>query len=42
MSTPSNVLIWGTVLKQPLKLLVDTGAAVTIISERFFHDILRV
>ena len=29
-------------LKQPLKLLVDTGAAVTVISERFFHDILRV
>ena len=42
ISTPSNVLIWGTVLKQPLKLLVDTGAAVTVISERFFHDILRV
>ena len=41
-STPSNVLIWGTLLKQPFKLLVDTGAAVTVISERFFHDVLRV
>ena len=42
ISAPSNVLIWGTVLKQPFKLLVDTGAAVTVISERFFHDVLRV
>ena len=42
LSTPSNVLIWGTVLKQPFKLLVDTGAAVTVISERFFHEVLRV
>ena len=42
ISTPTNVLIWGAVLKQPFKLLVDTGAAVTVISERFFHEVLRV
>ena len=27
-STTANVLVWGTVEKQPFKLLVDTGAAV--------------
>ena len=41
VSTPSNVLIWGTILKQHFKLLVDTGAAVTVVSEGFFHDVLR-
>ena len=42
ISTPSNVSIWGTVLQQPFKMLVDTGAAVTVVSERFFHDVLRI
>ena len=32
---PSNVLIWGTACKQPCKVLVDTGAAITVISEQF-------
>ena len=40
-SSPTNVLVWGTVLKQPTKLLVDTGAAVTVISDTYYHDILR-
>ena len=38
---PSNVLIWGTVCKQPFKVLVDTGAAITVISEKFFVEVLR-
>ena len=37
----SNVLIWGTVLKQPIKFLVDTGAAVTVVSDTFYADVLR-
>eukprot|EP00795_Rhopilema_esculentum_P017844 gene17844-9550_t len=41
-STQSNVLIWGIVEKQNFKLLVDTGAAVTVISDKFYNDILRV
>ena len=36
-----NVLIWGVVLSQAFQVLVDTGAAVTVISEKFFNDILR-
>ena len=40
-STTANVLVWGTVEKQPFKLLVDTGAAVTVVSDRFYNDILR-
>lgn len=40
-SIPTNVLVWGTVEKQPFKLLVDTGAAVTVVSDRFYNDILR-
>ena len=38
----TNVLIWGSVLKQPLKLLVDTGAAVTVVNEQFYNDYLRL
>ena len=38
---PSNVLIWGTACKQSSKVLVDTGAAITVISEKFFADVLR-
>ena len=41
-STQSNVLIWGIVEKQNFKLLVDTGAAVTVISDKFYNDVLRV
>ena len=37
----TNVLIWGTVLQQHVKLLVDTGAAVTVISDKFFNEVLR-
>ena len=40
ISSPENVLIWGIVLKQPFKLLVDTGAAVTVISEDFYKTVL--
>ena len=36
---PSNVLIWGTACKQSCKVLVDTGAAITVISEQFFVDL---
>ena len=38
---PSNVLIWGNVAKQPVKLLVDTGAAVTVVSENFYETFLH-
>eukprot|EP00795_Rhopilema_esculentum_P003980 gene3980-18300_t len=37
-----NVLIWGIVEKQNFKLLVDTGAAVTVISDKFYNAVLRV
>ena len=37
----TNVLIWGTILQQHVKLLVDTGAAVTVISDKFFNEVLR-
>ena len=36
-----NVLIWGKIQNQAFQVLVDTGAAVTVISEQFFNDILR-
>ena len=32
----SNVSIFGTVMSQNVRLLVDTGAAITVISEQFF------
>ena len=38
---PSNVLIWGTACKQPFKVSLDTGAAITVISEKFFIEVLR-
>ena len=41
ISLTTNVLIWGVVLKQSTKMLVDTGAAVTVISDAYYHDILR-
>eukprot|EP00795_Rhopilema_esculentum_P010374 gene10375-biopygen12959 len=41
LSSPTNVLIWGTVAKQPVKLLVDTGAEVSVVSENFYESILR-
>ena len=37
----SNVLIWGTACKQSCKALVDTGAAITVIIEQLFADILH-
>lgn len=40
-SIDSNVVIWGTTLKHYTKLLVDTGAAISVISERFYTDVLR-
>ena len=36
-----TVLIWGVVLSQAFQVLVDTGAAVTVISEQCFNDILH-
>ena len=36
----SNVSIFGTVMSQNVRLLVDTGAAITVISEQFFRDVL--
>ena len=41
-STPSNVMISGTIVKQLTKLLVDTGAAVTVVSENFFTEVLQL
>ena len=38
---PSNVLLWGTACKQPFKVSLDTGAAITVISEKFFVEVLR-
>ena len=35
------MIIWGTVAKQPVKLLVDTGAAVTVINDNFYENVLR-
>ena len=40
-ATSSNVLIWGTILQQPFKVLVDTGAAVCVVNEQFYRDVLR-
>ena len=37
----TNVLILGSVLKQPLKLLVDKGAAVIVVNEQFYNAYLR-
>ena len=37
----SNVSVWGIVEKQQFKVLVDTGAAVTVVSEKVYKDILR-
>ena len=37
----SNVSILGTVLKHNTKLLVDTGAAISVINDRFYNDVLR-
>ena len=37
----SNVSVWGIVEKQQFKVLVDTGAAVTVVSEKFYQEILR-
>ena len=37
----TSVLIWGVVLNQSTKMLVDTGAAVTVISDAYYHDILQ-
>ena len=36
----SNVSIFGIVKSQNVRLLVDTGAAITVISEQFYRDIL--
>ena len=36
------MLIWGTVLHQPFKMYVDTGAAVIVVSEQFFHIFLLI
>ena len=33
-----NVLIWGVLLSQAFQVLVDTGAAVIVISEKCFGD----
>ena len=37
-----NVLIWGSVENEQVKLLVDTGAAISVISESFFNSALRM
>ena len=38
---PSSVLIWGTACKQFCKVVVDTGSATTVISEKLFVDVLH-
>eukprot|EP00794_Sanderia_malayensis_P016269 gene16269-17909_t len=40
-ATLSNVSIFGTVLSQKIPLLVDTGAAICVVSEKFYNEILR-
>ncbi len=40
-SRVSNVNIYGTVLEHNTKLLVDTGAAISVINDRFYSDVLR-
>ena len=37
----ANVSIFGTVMNQQIKLLVDTGAAITVVSEDFYNEVLR-
>ena len=37
----SNVSIFGTILSQKFRLLVDTGAAISVVSESFYYDVLR-
>ena len=37
---PTDVLIWGIALKKPTKVLIDTGAAVTVISGIYYSDML--
>ena len=32
----ANISIFGTVMNQQIKLLVDTGAAITVVSEDFY------
>ena len=39
--TFSNVSVCGTVMNQNIRLLVDTGAAISVISEQFYRNILR-
>ncbi len=36
----SNVSVFGTVFNQKVKMLVDTGAALTVISKQFFEEVL--
>ena len=38
----SNVLIDGVVSSTPIQVLVDTGAAVTVISTEFYHKVLSM
>ena len=38
----SNVLIDGVVSSTPIQVLVDTGAAVTVISTEFYHRVLSM
>ena len=38
----SNICIFGEVAKQKVRLLVDTGAAITVVSEQFYRDILSI
>ncbi len=40
-STLSNVSIFGTVLRHNTNLLVDTGAAISDINDRFYNHVLR-
>ena len=40
-STISNVSIFGTVSSQKVRLLVDTGAAISVVSEQFYKNTLR-
>ena len=37
----SNVSIFGKIKKQDVRLLVDTGAAISVVSEQFYKDNLR-
>ena len=40
-SDSGNVIIWGSTFKVQVKLLVDTGASISVISDEFYNSVLR-